>query len=119
MTAPNTNASPDLTCEVCSDEPAVGVACIPGMPVSVAYGRRCLDADAHPLWAVVANTAMCGGLDHAADWWKDIIAHTLQHLGVSQDDFDRQVAEAISAEEAAMQAFALLPEADPDAREAP
>jgi hypothetical protein len=50
-------------CAVCQNELAVGVACIPGIPMSVAYGRTCLEAGAHPSWALRANVACCGGVD--------------------------------------------------------
>lgn len=41
------------SCDVCDNEPMKGVASIPGMPVSVAYGENCLRANAHPWWALV------------------------------------------------------------------
>jgi hypothetical protein len=53
----------DLICEVCNSEPAVGVACVPGIPMSVAYGNNCLREGADPLWALRANVACCGGVD--------------------------------------------------------
>ena len=82
-------------CDVCNDEPVVGVACVPGMPVSVAYGRKCLDANAHPYGLVVANTACCGGLEHTADWWQQIVKDTLSHLGKSLEQFNADVAKDI------------------------
>lgn len=85
---------PQLMCAVCGEEPAVGVAAIPGVPASDAYGARCLEANAHPMWALVANTALIGGLHEAADWWVDMVQDTLTHLGVSVETFEREVAEA-------------------------
>lgn len=86
----------EAKCDVCRDEPMVGVAVVPGMPVSVAYGRRCLDANAHPYGLVVANTAMVGGYDHAAAWWQQIVDDTLTHLGKDRAEFDQAVAAEIA-----------------------
>lgn len=84
------------TCAVCGKEPAVGVASIPGVPASDAYGRACLDANAHPMWAIVVNTALVGGYDEAADWWQEMVDCTLAHLGIPREEFDRRVNEALS-----------------------
>lgn len=91
---------PELGCDVCNDEPGVGVAAIPGIPVSVAYGRRCLDANAHPWWAVVANTAAIGGLGEAAPWWVQMVEDTMRHLGKTREDLDREVGEVLARETA-------------------
>lgn len=83
------------TCAVCGKEPGVGIAAIPGVPASDVYGRECLDANAHPLWALVANTAMVGGYDQAAPWWQDMVDDTLRHLQVPREAFDADVAAAM------------------------
>ena len=85
----------DSKCNVCNNEPIVGVACVPGMPVSVAYGAKCLKANAHPYGLVVANTAMCGGLEHTAEWWQELVRDTLNHLGKSMERFTSDVAKDI------------------------
>ena len=82
-------------CDVCGREPAFGVAAIPGMPVSVAYGKACLRANAHPWWALVGNTAMLGGIDQAADWWQKMVEDTCRHLGKPLVEFEADVAAAI------------------------
>lgn len=87
-----------LRCEVCDHAPAVGVAAIPGMPISVGYCRACLQANAHPWWALVANTAAIGGLVHAAGWWVAMVDATCARLGRSRTEFDGDVAKAIAAE---------------------
>jgi hypothetical protein len=48
-------------CEVCQNEPGKGVACIPGIPMSVMYGQKCLDERADPFWALKSNVECCGG----------------------------------------------------------
>lgn len=48
-------------CEVCKAEPSTGIACIPGMPVSVPYGQNCLANYADPLWALQAQLSAAGG----------------------------------------------------------
>ena len=90
---------PELECEVCSREPAVGVAAIPGVPISVAYGRSCLDANAHPWWALVVNTALLGGLDQSTDWWQKMVADTCEHLGRPLEEFEADVEQSIREEE--------------------
>lgn len=81
-------------CDVCKKEPAVGVACVPGMPVSVAYGRACLDANAHPYGLLVVNTALVGDYAKSAEWWQEMVDATLTHLGKSREQFDADVAES-------------------------
>jgi len=87
-----TTPIPELVCEVCDKNPGVGVAAVPGVPISVAYCRECLEANAHPYWIVVTNTAMIGGLDHTAEWWVDIVTSTLAHLDITREQFDADVA---------------------------
>lgn len=82
-------------CEVCHKEPSVGVGAMPGVPASFAYGRKCLEANAHPYDMVVINTAMLGGLDDVAQWWVDIVDSTCAHLGISKVRFDDDVRTAI------------------------
>jgi hypothetical protein len=87
---------PELTCEVCNERPAVGVASIPGMPMSIAWCRECLASGAIPWWAAIAETACIGGLAHAADWWLDIVDATCRHLGRTRDELDAAVTAAIN-----------------------
>lgn len=44
----------DHNCEVCRMERAVGVASSPLGPVSLAYGRECLNRRAEPYWLIAA-----------------------------------------------------------------
>lgn len=104
--------SPTLMCEVCESEVAVGVAAMPGVPYSAAYGRRCLDANAHPYLILVANTALMAGgypeadddpLTRTADWWQEMVQNTLDHLQIEREEFDSDVTQALldmQAEEA-------------------
>ena len=85
----------DSLCSVCEAEPAVGVACVPGVPFSASYGRRCLIAGAHPWGILVANTACLGGWDRAADWWKEIVLTTCRHLDRSVEEFKKAVTSSI------------------------
>ena len=74
-------------CDTCGKTGIVGVAAMPGVPVSFAYCRECLTANAHPYFAVVGNTASCGGYEHTNDEWKDIVHCTLKHLNKSMEEF--------------------------------
>lgn len=87
-------------CQVCESEPAIGVASVPGVPISMAYGRKCLEANAHPYEIVVINTAMLGGLDQAAPWWDQLVTDTLEHLEIPRSTFDSDVAGAVARIEA-------------------
>lgn len=88
-------------CEVCGrfcryDSPldSLLVASMPGIPYSAAYCRECFAADAHPLHILAANAAIMGGLSNCAGWYKEMVSHTLTHLGKTQEEFDKEVAEA-------------------------
>lgn len=87
---------PKLTCEVCGEEEAVGVASVPGVPISVAYGPKCLEANAHPWGILVANTAILGGLEHTAAWWQHMVKCTCTHLGRTLDEFNDEVADSVA-----------------------
>ncbi len=51
----------DQICEVCKQEPMVGVACVPGIPYSAAYGQKCLEMGADPWGIVRINIKCCDG----------------------------------------------------------
>lgn len=93
-------------CDVCQNEPAVGVACVPGMPVSVAYGSECLKVNAHPYGLLVANTALVGNYAQSAEWWREMVDATLTHLGKSREQFNADVAESSAVFEREMTAAA-------------
>lgn len=63
-------------CDVCErpDEKVVGVAAVPGVPMSLAYCETCLRNHAWgPLWLAENNAEMIGGMEHAADWFKQAL----------------------------------------------
>lgn len=80
-----------MACDVCQQHEPVGVAAVPGVPMSVAYCEGCLRANAHPYSIVVINTALVGGYDEAADWWRQMVDDTLRHLGKTREQFDLDV----------------------------
>jgi len=80
-----------MSCDVCNKNDEIGVACIPGIPCSAAYCQECLDANAHPWWAIVANTACCDGLENCADWWKKMVYDTCKHLDKTIEEFNKEV----------------------------
>lgn len=79
-------------CNVCSERDAIGVAAIPGIPMSVAWCRECIQSGAIPYWAAVANTAIINGMEYAAEWWHEVVDDTLRWLGKSREEFDADVA---------------------------
>jgi len=85
-------------CEVCNKNVSVGVACVPAVPISCAYCKECLEANAHPWWVLVANTACCGGLSYTADWWKLMVEDTCKHLGKTLEQFEEDVEKSLKEE---------------------
>lgn len=53
MSLDSTSTSDDL-CDVCRAEPMVGVAASTMGPISLAYGKECLEKGAEPLWCFEA-----------------------------------------------------------------
>jgi len=82
-------------CEVCNKNQAIGVYCVPAVPISCAYCKECLDANAHPWWVLIANTVCIGGLENAADWWKKMVEDTCKHLGRTIEGFNQEVQKEI------------------------
>jgi len=80
-----------MACEVCKQDKKTTVACVPGVPYSSAYCEDCFNANAHPYHLVVANTWSVGGYEECADWWKELVMDTLEHLSVSFEQFTRDV----------------------------
>lgn len=78
-------------CECCNYEPAIGVASIAGIAMSIAWGKTCLQAGVIPYWALVSNTVCIGSLEHAADWWQEIVDRTLTYFGFDMEDFLKDV----------------------------
>ena len=89
-----------MKCNVCNNEESVGVACVPGVPMSVSYGRKCLEANAHPWGVLVANTACIGNYDECAEWWQQMILDTCKHLIRTLDEFKKDVEQALVEEDA-------------------
>lgn len=79
------------TCECCGREPAIGVAAVPGMPISIAWGKCCLAAGVIPYKLAVANTAAVGGLNNTVQWWRDIVDLTLAYFDRTHEQFARDV----------------------------
>jgi hypothetical protein len=85
-------------CNCCNDREAIGVAAIPGIPMSVAWCLPCLQSGAIPYWAAVANTSLIGGIEAAAEWWKDLIEDTLAWHNKTWEEFQADVAEELRRE---------------------
>ena len=71
------------------------VACIPGLPISVAYCDPCIVANAHPVELIAMQVALCGGtgavLDNVSVDYIPVVHDTLTHLGKSMDEFEKLV----------------------------
>lgn len=85
-------------CGCCHKEkPIIGVACIPGIPMSIAWCEDCLRSGAIPYEAAVCNTAMCGGLDHTNEVWQELVDVTLTYHGKTHEEFNMAVANAFES----------------------
>ena len=82
-----------LICECCNKNEAIGVACVPMVPCSVAYCRECLKANSHPMNILVANTICIGGLENANEEWKQMVLDSLKYQGKTLEWFNEQVEE--------------------------
>lgn len=92
---------PTIMCQCCGHEPSIGVAAIPGVPMSIAWCVTCLQAGVVPPWVIVAELALSPGVEAMADWWLDgIAAPTLHHFDKGFDWLMAEV-EKDRAEEAA------------------
>ena len=85
-------------CQCCGKEPSVGVASIPGVPMSIAWGRNCLEADVVPLWVCFAQVGAVDdepgmppdfryGREMFAPWWLEVHDLTLAYFGVTEEEF--------------------------------
>ncbi len=63
------------TCETCGALGEVFVYALPGIPMSVGNCRACTEQCAYPLSVAEANNDCIGGLENAADWWKQSITY--------------------------------------------
>jgi len=84
-----------MICQACNKNESIGVYCVPGCPVSMAYCRECLENNNHPIDILIANTACCNGLDNAADWWIGMVMDSLKCQGKSLEWFNAEVKKSI------------------------
>lgn len=95
---------PHDTCDVCHQHSEnIVVAAMPAMPVSVAYCHECIVAGAHPYELVVAQVALCGGLENVAVDYVPIVHDTLNHLGRSVEQFETAVTVCMAQFDEALQ----------------
>ena len=92
----------DFKCEVCRGGIDVRVASMPGMAMSLAICGSCRSQDIYPLWALLANTALIGGMRNAATFWYEMVHSSLPFYGITCEQFDVMVDEDIAKMEARM-----------------
>lgn len=71
--------------DCCRKNPTVGVAAIPGLPMSIGWCQECLNAGVQPSWAIAMQVEMMGGIEEAAEWFQDEALRTLAHFGISAE----------------------------------
>lgn len=84
-----------VTCEVCGKNPSVAVHAVPAAGMATARCSDCILARAWPYWILVANTALAGGLHNTMEFWRVMVAETLDWLGKTTGQFDADVTETI------------------------
>lgn len=62
-------------CQTCGTEADLFVYALPGIPMSVGHCRNCFIVGAYPLYIAKANTEAIGGMDAAAEWWRQSITY--------------------------------------------
>lgn len=80
-----------MICDCCGIHQACDVASMPFVPISISYCIPCIYSNNYPMWLLVANTAMIGGLDEANSDWQDMVYSSLQYQDVSLDQFNDKV----------------------------
>lgn len=92
---------PELICEVCEKNKAIGVASSWLGAFSSAYCRECAESGAEPYWAILATGSM-GRLGSFADFvpaFQDTVMATLQVTGRTLDDYWRDLEKSIEEEQ--------------------
>ena len=79
-------------CQVCDKVTGEIICCSALGAVSFCYCKSCGMSGAEPYGILVGTIAMCGGIDHVADYVKDIIAPSLLVAGKSREEFLADVA---------------------------
>ena len=49
------------------------------------------------MWILIANTAMLGGLEQAAGWWREMVEHSLRAQNKTMEWFNGEVKKAVQA----------------------
>jgi len=87
---------PNQGCDCCMKEPSVGVASIPFVPMSICWGRKCLDAGVVPLWICFAQVEMASegapegtvfGREMFNEYWLSLHDATLAYFEVTEEEF--------------------------------
>jgi hypothetical protein len=73
-----------LTCEVCKENEAIGVASSCLGPMSNAYCKRCLEHQAEPLWMFECTLEEVG--EEVAEWVKQLTTY-IDGTYVTWDEF--------------------------------
>ncbi len=80
-------------CEVCNKMQAVGVCSIPGIAMSAAYCKDCLDANAHPVGSLISTIWCCGGWDMVNEEFQEMVMDTCKHLGLNLEEIIKEASE--------------------------
>lgn len=83
-----------MKCESCGKEVSLDkaiVCSVPGVPYSACYCKECLQANSHPMWCLIIQTALAGGLDNCIDEWKEMVMCSLKHQNKTLEWFNAEV----------------------------
>jgi hypothetical protein len=88
-------------CDVCKENPGIGVASSGLGAFSCVWCRRCAEEGAEPYWAILATATMgeLGTFKDFAPWFQDTVLATLKILDKTLDEFWLDVEKAIEEEQ--------------------
>jgi len=81
-------------CECCGKGKSVVVACVPGVPMSIAWCERCFSADVVPYGVAVAQVATLGGLDNIRADFRDYLIRSVKYHEKTDEEFAADVKKA-------------------------
>ena len=90
-------STPEPTCDACKTNKAIGVAAVPGVPMSVPYCAKCLRSNNHPMYILIANTVCASGLGNTLSEWQQMVMDSLKHQDKTLEWFNEQVEEGIKS----------------------
>tara|TARA_R110000824_G_scaffold331751_2_gene518375 strand:+ start:136 stop:408 length:273 start_codon:yes stop_codon:yes gene_type:complete len=78
-------------CECCGKEEEVLVCSAPFGACSIGRCKNCFENDYYPYHLIVANTWGIGGLENGANWYKELVVHSLKFYKKTEEDLEKDM----------------------------